>query len=372
MGRKQLRIATFFVVSALAAVILFFALPKLIVLVLPFLLAYLIAQIINPIVVILNKKLKVPNKIASAIVVTITVLCLVWVFTILIYGIVNEISNLVAQKDLIAQKISSVYYNWYDFVERYFGSDAALFIKENIKVKDIVSNITGYLAGYIMPTIENAFDMAKQLPNILIFTIVLVMGTYFMSSDKENISKNLRKLIPGGAKSTLSEFKKDMSLALVGYIRAQLILMTITFFELTVGFTIIGGEVASYALLLGICIAIIDALPILGAGAILIPWGLYSLAAGNVRVGVSLLILYGICMLVRQILEPRIVGKQIGLHPLLTLMAMYAGLRIFGILGMILGPVTALVIKNLADEGLILKFWRYICYGKASCVSEDK
>ena len=363
MVKKHARITTFFILLALSLAVAYFALPKIIVLILPFVLAYLIAKIIEPVVTLLNVRCKIPKKIASAVVVIITVALLIWFVSLLVVGIVNEISSLVAQKDMIAQKLLSVYYQAQDFVGRFLGSDAAKFITDNINVKEIVSEITGYLAGYIMPTIENTFNLAKQLPNILLFVVVLVMSTYFMSSDSETISAALGKLVPKKLKLVMSELKKDMSLALLGYIRAQLILMTVTFFEITVGFTIIGGSIANYALLLAIAIAIVDALPVLGAGLFLIPWGLYSFVTGNIRVGVSLLILYLICLLVRQILEPRVVGKQIGIHPLLTLMAIYCGFRLFGVVGMILGPVMVLIIKSMAEEGFFSALWMYICYG---------
>ena len=130
------------------------------------------------------------------------------------------------------------------------------------------------------------------------------------------------------------------------------------------GFVLIGGSLAGYALILGIAISIIDALPILGTGTVLIPWGLGAIFTGNVRLGLYLLILYGICFLVRQLLEPKIISGQIGLHPLVTLMTMYAGLRTIGLLGMIIGPVIALIIKNIAQAGVFKAIWNIVWYGK--------
>jgi len=360
---KQRRIVVFLGVLVLLGLFLWFVMPKLIVLFLPFILALLIAKIIEPVVHFLNTKMKIPRKPASLIIVTITVSLLLLIVFMAVYRIVSEINNLMAHKDVLAQKVMVIFYEWQDFFSRYLGDDVARFMKENIDASAIGSNLTGYLAGYIMPAIENMLGAARSLPNILIFTVTLIMGTYFLSSDKSLLSGVFSSILPKESGVYMGKIKTDMSSALLGYLRAQLILMSVTFLELTIGFTFMGGEIASYALLLGIIISIIDALPILGTGTVLIPWALYSLITGNTRIGISLFILYGICLLVRQILEPRVVGKQIGLHPLFTLMSMYIGLRLFGIFGLILGPVLGLILMNLYRSGLFTAIWEFVCYG---------
>ena len=163
-----------------------------------------------------------------------------------------------------------------------------------------------------------------------------------MSSDKEKIMSFITKQMPAKWMPKIINIKNNLSSVLLGYIKAQLILMAITFVEVTIGLFIIGID---YAILFGLIISFIDVLPVLGTGTILIPWALFSLITGNYSLGFSLIILYGVVLLVRQFLEPKIVGGQIGLHPLATLSAMYIGLKVLGIMGMILGPIIVLVIK---------------------------
>jgi len=363
LTKKQKRIAGFFSIIFVVILLCWFALPKLIVVTLPFIIAYVISRLIEPIVKFLNKKLKIPRKIGSAIVVILTVALLSWLISSIISRIVIEINNLISQKDVIALKILSTFYSWQDFFSRYVGSEFGAYILNSLDLSQITSNLSSFLVGYIKPTIENALDIAKSFPTIIIFTVVLIIGTYFMSVYKERISKSLHALVPRKIRRYFDAFTKDMSFALLGYIKAQLTLMSVTFLELTIGFTFLGGDIANYALLLGLVISVIDAFPILGTGTVLIPWGLYSLITGDIRLGVSLLILYGICLMVRQILEPRVLGKQIGLHPLITLMTMYIGLKLFGILGMIIGPVSALIIKNFYESGMFERLWYFIIYG---------
>jgi sporulation integral membrane protein YtvI len=144
--------------------------------------------------------------------------------------------------------------------------------------------------------------------------------------------------------SRVLKIKKDLFVAIFGYIKAALIIMAITFTELLIGLSIIGVE---YPLMLAFLIAIIDALPVLGTGGILIPWSLYSFVTGDIRMGISLIALYLVVLVIRQIVEPKVVGQQIGVYPLLTLLAMYIGLKMIGFAGLILGPITFLLIRNI-------------------------
>ena len=133
-----------------------------------------------------------------------------------------------------------------------------------------------------------------------------------------------------------------------GWVKTQVKLMGVTFLVLTAGLMILGVD---YPVLLGLLISLIDALPVFGSGTVLIPWGLFVLLSGNSFLGVGLLCLYGAASLIRSALEPKMLGKQMGLDPLLTLLALYAGYRFFGILGMILFPIGAMLAKQ---------FWSYM------------
>lgn len=366
-SERAKRITMFSVI--LVAVLLFciFLLPEAIVLTLPFIIAYLLAKLIEPLVELLNKRFKVPRKLASAILVLLVVTGLIWLLVAVGARIADEITYLLTHTEDISENLTVFFKNMQEFLNGFLGKKLGGFFGTQIDLSQIGEKVSSYVNGYIGPAIEKVVAVLKSLPNVLVFIVVLILGTYFISSDNETISLFLEKATPQFAKKQFSLIKRDMSKAFFGYIRAQLLLMTITFFECTIGFLIIGGSFAKYALLLGITISLIDMFPVLGTGTVLIPWGIYSLLTGNVRIGISLLILYGICLLVRQLLEPKIVGKQIGLHPLATLMTMYAGLRLIGFAGMILGPILALVIKNLAESGLFKAVKNYLM-----CEEENK
>ncbi|MBO4897493.1 MAG: sporulation integral membrane protein YtvI [Clostridia bacterium] len=353
--------------ATLIAAVLFvcFVVPRLIIWTLPFIVAFFIAKIIEPVVEFLSEKVKVPRKISSALVVVIVIALLVWLVSEIVGRIVTEIGNLVGQSDYISGLIANAFMSWRNVLLSHSGEGFREYIDSLLDWDNIATVISDYLTGYIWPTVEKLLSIVKSLPRIIIFIVALFLGTYFISSDKEPINETIKKIVPKRLHPHIRTVKNGMAHAMLAYIRAQLILMCVTFTELLIGFLIRGGNIANYALLLALVISIIDALPILGTGTVLIPWGVGAIISGDTNLGLYLLALYLICLFVRQMLEPRVLSVQIGLHPLVTLMTMYAGLKITGFLGMILGPVIAVIIKNLYDGGFFKTIYSWLLTGNA-------
>lgn len=208
----------------------------------------------------------------------------------------------------------------------------------------VIADLSNTVTNFGKSVVRGAFITAISLPEAIIFTIITILATFFLLKDREKISGVMMRQLPGTWINRILNIKKDLFTALFGYMRAALIMMTITFTELFIAFNIIHVK---YALLFAFLIAIIDALPVLGAGGILIPWSLYSFVTGDIRMGISIIITYLVVLIIRQMIEPKVVGEQIGVYPLLTLIAMYTGLRLIGFAGLILGPITFLLIRNI-------------------------
>ena len=156
--------------------------------------------------------------------------------------------------------------------------------------------------------------------------------------------------------------KREMFNVLGSYIRAQIILMTICFFELLISFNLLSFLKFNlpYPLIFSIIICIIDALPILGAGAVLLPWSLISFATGDIKLGLALLGIYFLVLSVRQMLEPKLISQNLGVHPLVTLISMYSGFKFFGVIGFLIGPVVMIILKNVFSRELEIGFFREI------------
>ena len=322
---------------------------------LPFILAYAIAHISDPVVTFMENKMKVPRRLASAITILSVLLLIGTLIAFIVYRIIYEIKKL-------AERVPDLFNIASDKINELFDKGVTIYVNLPLEVTQFIDqvidnlskNLTDLLKPATQATTKFAYNFATSLPTILIFIIVLFLSAYFMSSDKKKIAGFIKKQLPDSWTMRIIAIKNDLLFALLGYIKAQLILMSITFVEVAIFFLILRVD---YAILLALLIGFIDALPILGTGTILIPWALYSLITGNYPFALSLLIVYGFALLVRQLLEPKIVSGQIGLYPLVTLVSMYIGLQLFGIIGMILGPITVIVLRNLQKADL-LKIWK--------------
>ncbi len=353
---KVWRIIAVLLCSLLGIAFVFLLLPRLLILFLPFVLAYLLAKIIEPLVAFLESRAKIPRTIGSIFGIVLAIGVLGTIVGFLLNRLWTECNEIVRQSDVIIAKITGQL----EEMRSALAGRIGLSDTWGQVFSDVGTSLTKTIADYTMPAIRGAFSFVKGVPSGIIFAVVFFIGAYFMSSDSEAIRAGLRKTMPAKITLFMEGMMKNVFSALVAYIRAQLVMICVTFLELTLGFLIIGGAVADYALVLALVISIIDAIPILGTGTVLIPWGVYALLIGDIRLGIMLIVLYLICLAVRQIMEPRLVARQIGLHPLLILMVMYIGLRAMGIFGMIIGPVLALVVKQLHAGGVFAAIGQYI------------
>jgi sporulation integral membrane protein YtvI len=186
------------------------------------------------------------------------------------------------------------------------------------------------------------------LPTALLISIITVVSGVYFCLDGEEIGERLAAMLPSGLQARLPRWKKSVGDLLRHYLRAYLLLLLMTLGGLLLGFAIIG---VPYPLLWATLTALVDLLPVLGVGAVLVPWAILLFLQKKVAMGAGLLILYGVMLILRQIIEPRLLGKSLGVHPLLALFAGFAGLKLFGVAGMILGPMAAVGIRGLLGDG---------------------
>lgn len=191
--------------------------------------------------------------------------------------------------------------------------------------------------------------IASGIPYIILFLFVTIISVFYFSIELNRIDNFAQKLFSKKEMSVLFVIKDEIISVLFGYIRAYSVIILMTFSELFIGLSIIGEK---YALLISFFTAIIDILPILGAGTVLIPWGLVLIMTNNLKTGIGILVLYLAITIIRQIAEPKIVGGFLWLHPLCALMAMYIGLRVAGISGIFILPFAAVVAKNVCKRTL--------------------
>lgn len=315
----------------------------------PFIIAFIFSSLMEPLVRFIEKRLHIGRKIGSVLTILVVLGVIGTIVTLLISRLVSEIINVYSSLNLTLEGITAL-------INRLMGEANNLFIELPAElagyINNAVADLTGNLANYLKPIVDIAqgtIKFAFSLPQALIFILVTIIATYFMSSDKMAINKFLDKQIPSNWLRHTRPVINNIFFALFGWLKTQLILVTVAVCEVIIGFLIIGVK---FPLLLILLIALAEFIPAIRAEMVLLPWAIFSFIAGDTRLGLSLLILDLIILVVRSVIEPKILGKQMGIHPLFTLFGIYLGLEILGIPGLILGPLFVMVIKCIL-EGIL-------------------
>lgn len=215
---------------------------------------------------------------------------------------------------------------------------------------DMVSTIGSALMDVSVSVVSWASSVGTKLPGIMLAAIICVIATSFLASDYDHIMGALGQKLPARVVHTVSKAKEAFRTIVGNYLKGYSKILLMTFAEISLGLLIIGFE---NALPIAAVIAVFDILPIVGSGLVLLPWTVIKFIQGQIGKGIGLGILYIIVIVVRQVAEPRIVGKQVGLHPLLTLICMWVGLKVFGAVGMFMLPISLLIIIDLQASGII-------------------
>lgn len=323
--------------AILAIIVIIFVLPKAVSCLLPFFFAWIISIIIKPLVVFFEKI--VPNKRISVLLSMLLVLGLIFLILFFVSkALVAELRTFVRMFDNTHDGIPVFIWNIIDSLPGVLKNAAMQFIEK--------SGMD--FSQFVYPALKTALPKlggaAVKLPAAFVFTVVFLMAIYFMSYDEKGLKDELKKILPLSGVETLRKIRKVFSLAFGGYIKAQLIIMVFVFTILLVGFLILGVELS---FLLALIISVVDAIPVLGTGMVLNPMAVIYLIQGDYVRAIGFVCLYAVVLLTRNFLEPRVLSGQLGIHPIITLVSMYAGLKLIGVIGMIIGPVTALIIISL-------------------------
>lgn len=331
----------------LGFIIMYFFLSTLLVYTLPFIIAVLIARIIDPIVYVFEKKARLPRGLAVII-------------SLSLFGTIMGIIIMLLGSSIFVE-LTKLYYRIPDYSKIIYRQveDALAVIEKTYRslppeteefIKNVINTLLNSISNLLGAFVKMLLGIISRIPGLIIFLIVIFISSFFMSRDKDKIISFIYKQIPPALMEKAKILKGDLIFALIGYIKAQLILMIFSFIISAIGLKIIGID---YAVLIALIIGIVDALPILGTGTVFVPWIVISLLVANFRLAAYLSILYGIVIATRASLEPKVLSEQIGLYPLVTLMAMYIGLQALGIAGLILGPITVIIIKTLQKMDII-------------------
>ncbi len=323
--------------------------------IMPFLIGFLIALALRPITRFLNKIFKSKGKGMALFVVASFYALVAIIIWLLITFLITQITDMVnLMPNLYFNKMEPLLLDFNDWIvanTQTVSADAADTLSQ------IITNGISYISDIIKNTsisiVQIVTKLISNFPLYLISVIFTIVLSVFISVEYYNITKFIKKQLPEKFNSTFEEARVFLKETLWKMIKSYIIILFITFLELLIGLLILK---VTYALPIASIIAILDIMPIVGTGGVLIPWAIIELFLHNNTLGFGLLFLYLTVTVVRNFIEPRIVGHQIGLHPIITITVMYAGLRLFGFIGLLMAPIIAIMVKYLNDTGKIHLF----------------
>ena len=335
--------------AALAAAGVWLAVTVLLPWILPFLLALGLAWFMEPAVTLLMSRFRLRRGLAAALTTAGLILLLCGAIGLILWRVGYELALLLGRLPVLLAGLPALGDQVGDWAYRFIVAlpvqlqDIARdaldgFIRQGISLPaKLYDSLAGIAAG-----------AAAAVPDAMLFLFTTALASYFSSAARPQVLSFLSRQIPISWRERLRKAVPVLKTALGSWLRAQGLLMLITFGELTAGFLFLQVDLA---LLLAVLVALVDALPVFGTGTVLLPWALLSLLSGNRRLALGLTVLYGLVSAVRSLLEPRLVGQKAGLPPLAALLAMYVGFKAFSVWGMIFCPLAAIFLKQLHDCG---------------------
>lgn len=343
MDKEKIKSVRDFVIVALGIIALVYLLiTELFNIALPFFLSWGVAFLVRPISRKIATRVKIPEKIISLLLTIVVVFAGLGIIVgVLVYAgreAWNFLSGL--SED---EKIYSIIERLVNPLKGIFGeSEGAAIIEERITeaIKGLISNV---LSGFV----NVVTGIAASVPGILIFLITTVISAIYFSLDLDNINRKVREALPKNISQKLVNFKNKFLVTALRYMRSYLVIMLVVFVILLVGFLVLRVK---YAILLATLFALLDMLPVIGIGAFMLPWGIFEIIFGNAGLGIGILVLFAVAEIIRNVIEPKIVGKNLGIHPILTLVLLYGSYSIFGIFGLLLIPFLSVVLNIAIDK----------------------
>lgn len=348
---------------ALAGVLfLIFVVPQLVRFLMPLIVAWIVAMIANPIIRFLEKRIKIMRKHGSALVIILVLAALIAAFYGLAVLVASQFSSWVTELPEVYDSVTQNLQHLFRLLHQKYNiipADVKLAFdqRENMLDSYIQKAIDGLLKMVKSGSLSKVSSLASSLMDFLVYAILTILASYFMTVEKDHFTKLLQEKTPAGVQRIWDKIKKIFIRAIGGYFKAHFQIMIVIFFITVIPFAFMG---ISYSGLLAVVIAIVDFLPFFGAGTVLVPWAVYRLVTGSYTYAVILFVIYVVVLIVRQALEPKLIGDNIGTSPFETLIFMLVGYRLAGMLGLIVGIPVGMILVECYREGMFDDYIRGI------------
>ncbi|MFD0672970.1 sporulation integral membrane protein YtvI [Cohnella sp. GCM10027633] len=312
----------------------------------PFLLALVTAIFLEPLTTLMIRKAKMNRLVASTISSTIFTIVLLGLMALIGIKLVNEFADFLKKTPDILDNASTYIKDLLEDLQSYTSGGAAPVPDQ---LEDWLTNLTDALGSLATNVSAGLVGFVSGVPDIFIFFIVYLVAVYLFTLSMPMMKTSFLNLFEDKSKGQVEEVLVSLRKSVFGFLRAQLLLSVVTYIISFIGLLIIG---TGYPLAIALLIVVVDILPVLGTGSVLVPWAIYQLVVGDIFIGVGLIVLFLVITVVRRIIEPKILGDAVGIGALSALISLYVGYELVGIIGVFLGPIIVIVFSAMRKAGL--------------------
>lgn len=320
---------------------------------LPFILAFIMAWAFNPVIRVLQKHLKLTRKLFSFILVLAVYAVLLGLCLMFVGQVVSQVLDLVSAMPTIVAQLQAVYNRLIDYVQGLLELLPPEYEGVEGEVLALIAGAWDYLRGLITTGLRAAVgltsDAALALPGFVIFLTVLILASCIITADFPNLRGNIYGYLGSRGKNSLTLMGHSFRTAVLGFFRSQLIFALADMAIILAAFFVIG---VPYPLPIALILCFLDFIPFFGAGTVLVPWGIICVVLGFATMGAQLILLYAILYILRRIFEPRVLGSATGFSSLQMLFAMYAGMKLYGVTGLVVAPIVWIACANFLRTGI--------------------
>lgn len=329
---------------------------KLAVFYMPFLIAFVISLLLEPIIRFFMKKCKLKRK-------TSAIITIIFIIGFILGIIIWSIATLVSEGSNLLENLNTYVTSATKFIEQIINGEnlKRLNIPDNVvsTIQKSATELLNTVISWLYSFLKSILEWITSIPTIGIYLVITFLSLYFICTDKVYMIDQMEHHLPEIWVKKIYKHLKELVQILGKYLKAEATLVLISFVISLLGLYLYKfmGLKIEYPLLYALAIGFVDALPIFGSGTVMIPWAIISACNGNIKLAVAIFLLWVIMSVVREFIEPKIVSKHIGIHPIFTLIAMYTGFRTSGVIGLFIGPIILIILKNIfssmLDKGMV-------------------
>lgn len=345
-SNNNIKLVVNLLISLIILLSVIFVVPRLVIFFMPFVIGWLISCIANPLVVFLEHKIRIKRKIGTVLVIVGSIAAVIGVGYLVITILFRQLYGFIADMPQMWRALLTDLERFANTANQYVGNISPKVSQVFNNLEDIIGDMISGLPSSV--DFSGMGSMVGSIANVIIAIIMCVMSAYFFIADREWCGRFFERYIPQAVKKKYDVFYTSIKQAVGGYFKAQLRIELWIYILLLFGLTVLNVR---YSAIIALLIAILDFLPVFGSGAVLAPWAVVSLLGGNYVKAVGMVVIWGISQLVRQLIQPKIMGDSIGMEPIPTLFLLFVGYKLAGVGGMLVAVPIGIIVVNMNEAG---------------------